>query len=126
MPWFNGPYTVIDVDEEHSTVTLDLPNSPNICPTFHTSEVPPYIESDTTLFPSCHFEEPIPVITNKGDEESYIDHIPDTWRCSRGYQYLIHWCGYGLEHGKWLPGSELQNCETLDTWLASQNGSTLS
>ena len=49
MPHYNGPYTVTDIDKEHSTVTLDLPNSPNICPTFHTSEVLPYIESDTTI-----------------------------------------------------------------------------
>jgi len=52
MPRFNGPYTIIDLDEDHSTVTLDLPNSPNVHPTFHTSEVLPFVESDTALFPS--------------------------------------------------------------------------
>ena len=58
MPCFDGPYTIVDIDETHSTVTLDLPNSPNIFPTFHTSQVIPYIESDTEKFPSHHFDEP--------------------------------------------------------------------
>ena len=68
------------MDEQHSTVTLDLPNSPNIHPTFHTSEVLPYIESDTTLFPSHRFEEPNPIITNDGNEEYYIECILDAQR----------------------------------------------
>ena len=75
MPRFDGPYTIIDMDKQHSTVTLHLPNSPNIHPTFHTSEVLPYIESDTMLFPSRCFEEPNPIITNDGDEEYYIERI---------------------------------------------------
>jgi hypothetical protein len=69
MPRYDGPYTIIDTDEQHSMVTLDLPNSPNIFPTFHTSQVVPYIESNTDKFPSCHFEEPEPIITEDGQEE---------------------------------------------------------
>ena len=45
MPRYDGPYTIIDIDEDDSTVTLDLPNLPNIFLTFHTSEVAPYIEN---------------------------------------------------------------------------------
>ena len=30
MPQYDGPYTIVDLNEEQSTVTLDLPNSPNI------------------------------------------------------------------------------------------------
>jgi len=77
MLHYDGPYTITDVDEEHSTVMLDLPNSPNICPTFHTSEVLPYIESDISLFPSHRFEEPKPIVTDVGDEEYYIECILD-------------------------------------------------
>ena len=44
MPHHDGPYTIVDTDEQHSTVTLDLPNSTNIFPTFHMSQVIPYIE----------------------------------------------------------------------------------
>jgi Integrase zinc binding domain len=55
MPRFDGPYTVTNINPDHSTVTLDLPNSPNIFPTFDTSMVIPYIKNDPTLFPNCEF-----------------------------------------------------------------------
>ena len=125
MPQYNGPYTITDVNEEHSTITLDLPNSPNIFPVFHTSEVLPYTESDTTLFPSRHLEEPAPILTDDGDEEYFIDKILDARRRGCGYQYLVRWEGYGAEEDRWLPGSELQNCEALDAWLASRVNSPL-
>ena len=73
MPCYDGPYTIIETDKEHSTVTLILPHSTNIFPTFHMSQVIPYIESDTDKFPSCHFKEPDPIITEDGNEEQYID-----------------------------------------------------
>jgi len=123
MPCYDGPYTITDVDEEHSTVTLDLPNSLNICPTFHTSEVLPYIESDISLFPTCCFEEPKPIITDIGNEEYYIERILDARHHGQGFQYLVHWHGYSQEHDKWLPGSKLQDCKALNDWLASQGGS---
>lgn len=122
MPCYNSLYTVTNIDEEHSTVTLDLPNSPNICPTFHSSEVLPYIESDTTLFPSRRFEELDPITMDEGNH--YIDHILDARRHGRGYQYLVRWRGYGQEHDKWLLGSEVQDCKALDVWLASWKGSS--
>ena len=63
MPRYNGLYTITNVDEEHSTVTLDLPNSPNIFSVFHTLEILPFTESDISLFPSRHLEEPLPILT---------------------------------------------------------------
>ena len=123
MPRFDGLYTIIGIDEEHSTVTLDLPNSPNIFPVFHTSQVLPFIESDTSLFPSRRMEEPPPIIDPDGNEEYFIDKILDARRRGRGYQYLVHWSGYGTEHDRWIPGSELQDCEALDRWLASRGTS---
>jgi len=123
MPCYDGPYTIIETDKEHSTVTLILPHSTNIFPTFHMSQVIPYIESDTDKFPSCHFKEPDPIITEDGNEEQYIDKILDACRCGQGYQYLVRWHGFGQEHDEWLPGSKLEDCEALDIWLALRNGS---
>ena len=120
MPRYDGPYTVIDTDEKHSTVTIELPNAPNVFPTFHTSEILPYIECDTDLFPSRKFEEPPPILTPEGSEEFFIDRILDQRRRGRGYQYLVRWRGYGLEHDRWLPGAELQDCAALEDWLASR------
>jgi len=123
MLHFDGPYMVIDVNKDHSTVTLDLPNSPNIFPVFHTLEVLPYSESDISLFPSCRMEEPPPITTPDGNDKYFIDKILDARRHGCGYQYLVHWSSYGAEHDKWLPGSELQDCKVLDHWLASRVGS---
>ena len=120
MPRYDGPYTVVDTNELHSTVTIELPNAPNIFPTFHTSEVLPYIECDTSLFPSRKFEEPPPILTPEGNEEFFIDKILDQRRRGRGYQYLVRWRGYDLEHDRWLPSSELQDCAALEDWLASR------
>jgi len=58
MPHYDGPYTIVNMEKDHSMVTLDLPNSPNIYPIFPTSEVLPLMESNTSLFPSCKFLEP--------------------------------------------------------------------
>jgi len=77
MPHYDGPYTIIETDKEHSTVTLDLLHSTNIFTTFDISQVIPYIESDTENFPSHHFEEPDPIIMEDGNEEQYIDKILD-------------------------------------------------
>jgi len=121
MPHYDGPYTiVVNTNEKHSTVTIELPNAPNIFPTFHTSEVLPFIECDTDLFPSCKKDEPPPILTPEGNEEFFIDKILDQ-RCQGcGYQFLIHWQGYSVEHDRWLPGMELQDCAALEDWLASR------
>ena len=118
MPRFDGPYTIIDIDEEHSTVTLDLPNSPNAVPTFHTSEVVPYKENDAELFPNREFSRPPPITTEDGNEEYFIRDIIDERRRGRGTRYLVRWIGYGPEENRWISGSELKDTEALDVWLA--------
>ena len=118
MPRFDGPYTVLNTNSSHSTVTLDLPNSPNICNVFHTSEVLPFLENDPTLYPSREYAKPPPVTTDHGDKEWYIRDIIDERRRGRGFQYLVRWLGYDKEFDRWLPGSELEDTEALDIWLA--------
>jgi Chromo (CHRromatin Organisation MOdifier) domain len=118
MPRFDGPYTILNTDPTHSTVTLDVPNSPNTFHVFHTSEILPFIENDPTLYPSREHAKPPPITTEHGDEEWYIRDIIDERRRGRGFQYLVRWLGYGPEFDRWLPGSELEDTEALDIWLA--------
>ena len=120
MPRYDGPYTIVDIDEDSSTVTLDLPNSPNICPTFHTSEVEPHVENDATLFPGREFERPPAITMEDGTEEYLIRDIIDERRCGRGYRYLVRWVGYGREEDRWLKGSDVKDTEALDIWLAKR------
>ena len=81
MPRFDGLFCIKNTDRKHSTVTLNLPNLPNIFPVFHTSEAQPFIENDNLLFPSRSLVPPHP-ITVEGQQEFFIDKIVDekkTW-----------------------------------------------
>jgi hypothetical protein len=51
LPRFDGPYAVVDTHSEASTVTLDLPNQPQIFPTFHINLVKPFLPNDDDKFP---------------------------------------------------------------------------
>jgi len=52
---------VVDVHEDASTITLDIPNAPNIFPTFHTSHIKPFKQNDNSKWPSRTLEKPGPV-----------------------------------------------------------------
>lgn len=98
MPRYDGLYTIVDMDEKHSTVMIKLPNASNIFPTFHTSEVLPFVENNNSLFPSQKFEEPPPILTPEGKKEFFINKILDQ-RCRRqGHQFLVRWRSYEQEH----------------------------
>ena len=104
MPCFDGPYEIVKTSPEHSTVTLHLPQSPDIFPVFHTSEVMPFIENDESLFPSRTLHAPEPINVND-NMEHFIDRIIDE-RKGRGRgqtKYLVRWVGQGPEYDLWLP-----------------------
>ena len=50
MPHYDGPYSVINARPETSTYTLNLPDSTNIFPTFHGSQLRPLYPMMTTCF----------------------------------------------------------------------------
>ena len=120
MPRFDGPYTILSIDEPHSTIKLDLPSSAKSTRTFHTSQVLPYHENDPSLFPSRSFPSPPPIITPLGVEEYLIRDIVDERRSGRSSKYLVRWVGYGDEENRWLPRKELEDTEALDIWLAQR------
>ena len=117
MPRFDGPYLITATNEKHSTVTLHLPDSPHAFPVFHTSEVLPFNENDNKLFPQRAMNPPAPIIRN-GEQEFFIEKIVDKRRRAKQTQYRIRWQGEGPEGDKWLPASEVEDCEALDIWLA--------
>jgi hypothetical protein len=117
MPRFDGSYHIINMDLNHFTVTLDLLNKPHVFPTFHMSQVIPFIENDNSLFPTWQLLQPPPIIIDK-EEEYFIDRILDECKHGQGTQYLIHWTGYGPEDDQWLPMLVVKDCKALDIWLA--------
>jgi hypothetical protein len=117
MPRHDGPYKIISVHKECSTVKLDMPNDPKVFPVFHTSEIEPYIENDATLFPERELPRPGPVMTDLGEEWD-ISEIIDERKRGRGRQYLVRWRGHGTEDERWLPSRELAQAKALDDWIA--------
>jgi len=117
MPRFGGPWKITAINVDSSTVTLDLPNSANFHPVFHTSELIPYIENEDELFPGRAVHKPKPMRIDNF-EEHFIERIIRSRRRGRGRQFLVRWQGEGPEGDIWLPRSELNECEALDVWLA--------
>jgi hypothetical protein len=119
FPHYDGPYIIIDTHPKALIYTLELPNSPNVFPTFHASELSPHVPNDPLLFPG-HESQPLPpVVTPDSIEEFFVEEIIDSCPRGRGWQYLICWSGYGPEHDCWLPHTALDDCEALDCWLAA-------
>ncbi|KAJ3553691.1 hypothetical protein NP233_g12588 [Leucocoprinus birnbaumii] len=92
-PRFDGPYEIIDTDEPHSTVTLDVPGPINKCRTFHTSQVKPFIDplpdermeraspadADSRVRNRGSGTDPTPIMTRSGPEhviERILEHRP--------------------------------------------------
>ena len=115
MPRYDGPYQIIDVHQDASTVTLEMPNAPNLFPTFHASNVKPWFPNDDNKYPSRTLEQPGPIDVN-GSEEFLVDSIIDHKKIGRGYRYLVHFKGYGPENDRWITGKELENNEALEIY----------
>src|ERR1700678_4776249 len=91
MPWFDGPYIVVDVHPSASTVTLDIPNAPNLFTTFHTAHVKPFQENDDLKYPSCSLTRLGPILVDDIPEYT-IDRILDHKKLrSDNVKYLVHW-----------------------------------
>ena len=98
-----------------STVTLDIPNAPNLFPTFHISNIKPWLPNDDIKFPTRTLEQPGPVDVN-GIEEFLIDSIIDHKKIGKGHRYLVLFKGYGPENDGWIAGRELENNEALEKY----------
>jgi hypothetical protein len=77
FPCWDGPFTVTRSFPEMSSYSLDLPNSPNMFPTYHASLLKRHNKNDALLFPSRELERPGPVVTENGLEEYHIEKIID-------------------------------------------------
>jgi hypothetical protein len=107
LPRFEGPYVVRAVNEQHNTVTLEIPRRghPNGTETFHTSLVRPWFEDDTEFFER-------PPLNDDGETE--VEEIVRRKKIGRGWSYLVKYKGYPSEENQWLPGKEVENLEALD------------
>jgi hypothetical protein len=80
LPVDEGFDCIVTITHAHlqtSTYTLELPNKPNRFPTFHSSQIRPFVENNNELFKSRKLAQPGPVLTSKGQEEWLIRDIID-------------------------------------------------
>jgi hypothetical protein len=115
---------IIDAHAVSPNYTLKLQNLPNTYPTYHTSELKPFLLNDTSLFPSCELPQSQPILTPDRLEEYLVEEILDSHKCEKGHQYLIYWSGYGPKHDWWLSGSALTNCKALNVWQGRSDAAT--
>ncbi|KDQ28635.1 hypothetical protein PLEOSDRAFT_1017040, partial [Pleurotus ostreatus PC15] len=77
MPRFDRPYKVIHANPEKLSYTLNMPNTDNTFPTFHSSHLRPLVPNNGNLFPSHELERPAPITGDSGDDEYYVELIID-------------------------------------------------
>ncbi|KAJ3575561.1 hypothetical protein NP233_g1018 [Leucocoprinus birnbaumii] len=131
-PRFDGPYEIINIDEPHSTVTLDIPGPANKCKTFHTSQVKQFVEplqvtdkatERVTGEPldnvtNRRHTDPTPIMTRTGPEhviEKILEHRPKRG----GYEFLIKWRDFpnSEEHNEWMTTTQLRHTIALEKYL---------
>ncbi|KAF8800805.1 hypothetical protein BYT27DRAFT_7072459, partial [Phlegmacium glaucopus] len=54
-------WDTVDAHNESSTVTLDIPQTPNLFPTFPTSHIKPFTPNDNNKFPTRTLDRPGPI-----------------------------------------------------------------
>lgn len=117
MLCLDGPYPIMATNEWHSTVMLALPNQLRLFPVFHLSEVKPFHKNDNNLFPTWALHPPDPINIDS-QQEFFIDKIVDEQWQGRRMQFLVRWHGEWPKGDIWLDKEELEECNTLDIWLA--------
>jgi hypothetical protein len=107
-----GPFTITEVDYDRSNVTLDLPPTMRIHPTFHMSSVKPW-RNPSAQFPTrtTHPQPPPEIID--GDEHFEVDNILDFKIVRKKYMFLVRWQGYGDSHNTWEPAANLSHCQDI-------------
>ena len=86
MPWFNGPYLIINVHKKALEVTLNIPTQPNAYLSFYMSLVKPFTANNAVKYPSCTLVEPGPIMID-GMEEYMVTKIVTHCKISHGYWF---------------------------------------
>jgi len=89
MPCYDGPYKITKVFPERSVYTLDMPNAPELYPTFHSTLLTKHLPNDDILFPGCFHQHPGTIVTENGEIEWWVEDIIDECKQDHGYQYLV-------------------------------------
>ena len=121
IPRYDGPYEVMDVNNDASVVELHIPSAPNIFPKFHASLVKPFRQNDDSKYPSRTLDAPGPIEVD-GEQEFFIDRIVDHKKVGRTYKYLVRWKGEHAGADRWLTEKYLLETEALENYWEEHPG----
>ena len=110
---FIGPYPIT---EQLGPVTfkVGLPAHLKIHDVFHASLLKPHVPN--TIEGRVPEQAPPVFLDNSDVPEWEVEAILDARRRGRGFQYLVHWKGYGIADRTWEPWGNVQN--SLDLILS--------
>jgi hypothetical protein len=100
-----GPFEIIKPIGDRS-YQIKLPETWAIHDVFHSSLLTKFNEPE---FDSQKKPTPPPPDIINEEEEYEVEEIRGHRKKGRGFQYLVHWKGYGSEDDTWLPRSALTN-----------------
>ncbi len=111
-PKFIGPFPVTKIISPVA-VRLKLPPAyRRIHPAFHVSKIKPVFHS--------HINPPVPVPPPPrlvdGEPTYSVNHILDSRRRGRRFQYLVDWEGYGPEERSWVPARDILDHSLIDDY----------
>jgi hypothetical protein len=112
-----GPFEVTFVDSEHDNITLKLPVSMRIHPTFHIKHIRQWI-SPQYHFPARHALTSTlpPDVTEDSILILEVHRILDKRTKSGHIQYLVSWKGFDKSFDSWEPVEYLSCNDLLDTY----------
>jgi hypothetical protein len=78
MPRIDGPYKILEAYPNPSTYKLKMPLTSHVHPTFHSSQLCPFVENNDELFVKWKLTLPSSIVM--ADRSTYfIEHILDSW-----------------------------------------------
>ena len=107
-----GPFEIQEVMGP-VTYKLKLPTRWQNHNVFHAALLTPYLETETH---GPNHTNPPPDLV-EGNPEWEVESILSHQRQGHGYQYLMHWKGYGSADNSWEPAGNLKNAqETINLY----------
>ncbi|GAA5974657.1 hypothetical protein JCM11641_007043 [Rhodosporidiobolus odoratus] len=108
IPKFLGPYDIVAVNPDKSTVDIAFPPHMHLHPRIHTCKLCPYFANNDHRFPSCSFSSPpSAIVAADGVEEHLVEKLVDDQTRYGKRKFCVRYLGYSPGADEWRPEAEL-------------------